>query len=385
MIRLGIIGLARGSYLIHNRVEFDCDYQVVAVCDTDSRLLDQYDSLGNRRFSNYEEMILSVELDAIYVACPPPIQLEVAIFGLANNINVISEVSIVGGVTDFLRLESAVSQSSALFYLCENYSYAPVNWSLRELVARGFFGRITRISSGYIHDCASLTFDGDNLSWRGELRKNCSGNDYASHALIPALQIVNAEPMNELDNQSFDIWSFDGPSVRLNKAQHLFSDRENDLAGIQGDFNFSILSSADKNSPLIIVEHDILSPRPHNVVSTTLIGDLGGWLAGRVDGEPGVLYSAPADREPIGVDTLSRKTSIQKADLCKVAGYPLSRLSAIGWKLPFVLCVERIIESLNLKRDDGDLGLVAHVAKFQSFSFEAATKRTSVCYGSLLL
>lgn len=385
MIRLGIIGLARGAYLIHNRVVFGCDYQVVAVCDTDSRLLDKYDSLGSRRFLNYEEMILSVELDAIYVACPPPIQLEVAIFGLANSINVISEVSIVEGVADFLRLEAAVSHSSALFYLCENYSYTPVNWSLRELVSRGFFGRITRMSSGYIHDCANLTFDGNKLSWRGELRKNCSGNDYASHALIPALQILNAEPLNKLDRQSFDIWSFDGPSARLNNVKHLICDDENDQASIQGDFNISVLSSADKDSPLIIVEHDILSPRPHNVVSTTLIGELGGWLAGRIDGENGILYSTASGGESTGIDTLSTKTSIATEGLFRMADYPLRRLSELGWKLPFVLCFERIIDSINLKRDDGDLSLVAHIAKFQTFSSGSSRKRNSIRYGSLLI
>jgi len=43
---------------------------------------------------------------------------------------VIGEVSIAGSLSGFSRLEAAAEHSGALFYLCENYSYAPVNWSL---------------------------------------------------------------------------------------------------------------------------------------------------------------------------------------------------------------------------------------------------------------
>jgi len=48
------------------------------------------------------------------------------------------------------------------------------------------FGAPTYAECGYVHDCRYLAFEADGtLTWRGEMARDCPGNNYPTHSLGP--------------------------------------------------------------------------------------------------------------------------------------------------------------------------------------------------------
>lgn len=352
-MRLGLVGLSRGSIFFEYKKHFEVDFEVTAICDSDK--------IHNRFripfFENYTDLLSSGLIDLIYVATPPDTHLEISRLALSLNIHVICEVPGVRNVDEWKLLVAAEKQSLASFFLAENYLFAPDNWSIIKLVNDDFFGEITQIKTKYIHDCYDLGFKSDgSLTWRGELRLRRHGNDYPCHTFYPALAILASQKPAGKPAPRFTLSSINGPCSRLLEGNNKNSvlDSATSLRLLHSDFNFTFLVS--ESGPLIHMEYDILSNRLHNVVSTSLCGTKGGVIGGRLDMEKSILYETSETSYEFSDSPInSHRPKISDKDLLTLAGYPVSRLKSTQWKTPFILCVENIFRAIEAGTNSNEL------------------------------
>ncbi len=107
-IRLGVIGTGSVVREIYQYLYFHSGYSemidVVAACDPELQSLewfcDRYSIPENRRFSSYDEMIQSTELDAVAVNTPDSMHKEPAITALENDLDVLLPKPIASTVAD---------------------------------------------------------------------------------------------------------------------------------------------------------------------------------------------------------------------------------------------------------------------------------------------
>ncbi len=107
-IRLGVIGTGSVVREIYRHLYFHSDYShlfsIEAVADPSDQALsefaDQYGIPANRRFSDYQEMIRRVQLDAVQVNTPDQLHREPTVFALENGLDVMVAKPLAASVTD---------------------------------------------------------------------------------------------------------------------------------------------------------------------------------------------------------------------------------------------------------------------------------------------
>jgi predicted dehydrogenase len=199
-IRIGMVGTgSRGTGLLSIAVA--AGVEVPALCDIDPAALNNAVELvararNGRRpvgYSNgpkdYQRMLQRDDLDAVIVA--PPIQWHAAVStdALKAGKHVLSEVAPAVTIDECWDLVRTTEATGKLYMLAENCCYYDDVMMLRNIVGKGLFGDLTYAECGYVHDCRTLLFKANGeLTWRGELARDCTGAWYPTHQLGPVAQ-----------------------------------------------------------------------------------------------------------------------------------------------------------------------------------------------------
>jgi predicted dehydrogenase len=187
--------------------------------------------------------------------------------------------------------------------MAENYCYMRPNMMVRHMVERGVFGRRTYAEGAYIHDTRGLLFTPDGeLTWRGEIARDFTGNTYPTHSLGPVAQwLGTAGPARE--DRFVELVCYATPDAsRWRYAAERFG---TDHPAAQPGF----FTMGDSASVLMRTEHgavayirrDAASPRPHNMTHYHLQGERASYLSPRHGGEdPLIWLDNRKPGEPIG-------------------------------------------------------------------------------------
>ncbi len=175
IVRIGVVGLGNmgthhAGYLAAGAVE---GARLAAICDVDPQKIERVAGTSDvARFTSHREMFNSGSIDAVMIVTPhfdhPPIALD----ALARNLHVLSEKPIAVSVSAARRLNDAAAATPNLkFGVMFNQRSRPVYQKLRELIAEGELGQITRITwliTDWFRTWTYYASGGWRATWAGE-------------------------------------------------------------------------------------------------------------------------------------------------------------------------------------------------------------------------
>ena len=186
-LKLGIVGTNwRGSDI---KPAFDATgmIEVTALCATRPEgLAEASAALGvPDTYTDYETMLDTADLEAVFLATPMDLHVEQAIAALQRDVHVLCEVPAATDVEGCRKLVAACRTSGAIFMVAEQYNYRPEPLMVREMVRRGEFGEVYYAEGEFNQNIQSIL---EKTPWRRRWQVGVNGITYGPHCLGPVLQ-----------------------------------------------------------------------------------------------------------------------------------------------------------------------------------------------------
>lgn len=187
LLSLGIVGTNwRGSDI---KPAFDATelIHVKSLCATRAdRLAEASKKLAvSETYTDYETMLDSAGLDAVFLATPMDLHVSQSIAALDRGIHVLCEVPAATDVDGCRELVMACQKSSAIFMVAEQYNYRPESLVVREMVRQGEFGEVYYAEGEFNQNIQSILA---KTPWRRRWQVGVNGITYGPHSLGPVLQ-----------------------------------------------------------------------------------------------------------------------------------------------------------------------------------------------------
>ncbi len=154
-VRLGVVGVGprgRGLMKLYN-AHPNCT--VTAICDRIQATAELAASqLGNpdvKLYTDFEQMIASEKLDAILIAAPPNMQVDLACYAMEKGIHVTTEVPAAYTLKQCWDLVHTVEKTGVKYMLSEQTRYWGFIQEWREMARRNEFGKILFAEGEYLH------------------------------------------------------------------------------------------------------------------------------------------------------------------------------------------------------------------------------------------
>ena len=287
MLSMGLIGCQRAKLFLEVVQKGNLPIDVKCVLDVDEMVLKDFSNLYPNIFtlSDRYEFFASEEFEAVYIASPVAYHFDHCRLALKNEKHVLCEVPIIQEIAQGYELIELSNATGLVCMMAENYCFLPNVLALNSAFKKGAFGEITFIRSGYIHDCKHLNFDykKGSLTWRGELKKITSGNDYPTHALGPVCKLLGIG--SGLDHLK-SITTYSSKEAAMSDfAKNPSSPMSNLPDGFfrRGDISASFIETY--NGILIELNLDTVSNRPSSMADLYIQGSRGAFISGRYDKE----------------------------------------------------------------------------------------------------
>lgn len=265
-IRIGIAGAGGRGASFKTLIDTLPGVRVEAVCDVEeARVRRLAEQMGIKHaFTDYEQMLDQVQLDAVIIATPMPLHTPQSLAALKRGIHVLSEVPAAVSLTECQELVQAVRDSSAVYMMAENYLYAKPVVLVKELVRRGLFGTPYYAEGEYIHELKELN---EHTPWRRRWQTGINGNTYPTHSLGPILE-----------------WMGDDRVVAVCCAGsgHHYRDAQGNLYENEDS---TITLCKMQSGGLAVLRLDMLSDRPHALNVYQLQGTDGCFESARTPSE----------------------------------------------------------------------------------------------------
>ncbi|MBP1990233.1 Gfo/Idh/MocA family protein [Paenibacillus eucommiae] len=154
-VRLGIIGTGRrGAYLASLYHSYP-KCEVTALCDRFEHVAEevagQLGIPGVARFTSFELLIDSGLVDAVLIAAPPTLQVDIACYAMEQGIHVTTEVPAAYTIEQCWKLVRTVEKTGVKYQLCEQLRYASFVQEWERMARAGEFGKILLAEGEYYH------------------------------------------------------------------------------------------------------------------------------------------------------------------------------------------------------------------------------------------
>ena len=185
-LNIGIAGIGGRPASFLKAIQNNRNASLKAVCDINNQALANFTYEGNSidKYSDYDEMLQKAKLDLIIVGTPLFLHASQSIKALAENINVLSEVTAAANLEEAKALVQACKSSKAQYMMAENCNYMKPYMIVNEMVNDGFFGDLFYASGEYLHNALHLL---NRTPWRRKLYFE-TGIFYGTHNLGPILE-----------------------------------------------------------------------------------------------------------------------------------------------------------------------------------------------------
>jgi predicted dehydrogenase len=141
---------------------------------------------ASRVFEKYDDMLNSIEIDAVIIGTPAHLHAEFASKALARNIHVLSEIPTVWSVAEANQLWKAHLKSKALYMTGANANFKACIDAAVDLQKRGLFGKTIYAEASYIHDVRRYF---KITPWRATIEPI----HYCTHSLGPVLRLMDED------------------------------------------------------------------------------------------------------------------------------------------------------------------------------------------------
>lgn len=203
-VRIGIVGLGqRGKGMLNVFLAYSY-VDVVAICDVYQDRVDEMAKVvlekrnhEPRKYTDFNEMLLEKEIDAIYVASSWEEHINQAILCMEHHIPVAMEVGGAYSIKDCWRLVNEYEKTKTPIMMMENCCYDKFETLLLNLNQEEKFGEIIHCHGAYSHDLRSEISEGNKIRHyrlRNYISRNCE--NYPTHELGPIAKLLNINAGN---------------------------------------------------------------------------------------------------------------------------------------------------------------------------------------------
>jgi predicted dehydrogenase len=193
MIRVGVVGVGRGSGFARGAVE-PLGMKLVALCDTwEERLNALGKELNVSTYTDYDKF-LEHDMDAVVLANYFHQHAPFAIKALKAGKHVMSETSACFTLAEGVALIEAVEKSGKIYFFAENYPYMAFNHEMRRLYQKGEMGKFLYGEGEYVHPM--IASSGNSIApGMNHWRNWHPATYYCTHSLGPVMFITDTMPV----------------------------------------------------------------------------------------------------------------------------------------------------------------------------------------------
>ncbi len=169
---------------------------VAAVSDIDPATAQRRaDELGAQAFTNFEEMLDTVELDAVDICLPHHLHARAIIAAVERGLHVLCEKPLCTEPDEVLAIEAALRESTVFVMPAHNQLFRPVVREAHRLISSGVLGDLYSVSL----TCSfRLGLDAQSAGWRGDARAAGGGEliDSGFHPLYLLGHLIPEQPQD---------------------------------------------------------------------------------------------------------------------------------------------------------------------------------------------
>jgi predicted dehydrogenase len=268
--RFGLVGAGRG-WGYGRLIAADPRCQIVGCCDTSPEALGRFqrelELPDSRCFSDYDQFLAGVEMEAVLIGTPIPAHAEQTVKAVEAGVDVLCEVTAASSIEECGRIVEAVRRTGRIYMLAENCCFWPFIRQWQEMVRAGRLGEIYYSECEYLHPIPELIVDpatGREL-WRAQRPPL----HYCSHSLGPILEITQDRITRALG---------------LGRGHRMMPDHP-----VPGSIDFQVaLFETERNAIIKLARSSVLARHPaihyyslqgtKGFVETDRMGPSGGWL-----------------------------------------------------------------------------------------------------------
>ncbi|MCK5802744.1 MAG: Gfo/Idh/MocA family oxidoreductase [Lentisphaeria bacterium] len=185
-IRVGVAGLGRIGWNFHCRkLAEHSSFELAAVADPDpARLEEAEQTHGCQAFATFEAMLAGSDLDAVVIATPTHLHLDMALAACAKGLHILMEKPMAPSHEEGMRIAKAAQAAGVVLTVYQPHRHNAYFQHLKALIDSGVIGDVT-----WVHR-ASFNYARRN-DWQA-LQKYGGGmlNNYGAHFLDQVLQLV---------------------------------------------------------------------------------------------------------------------------------------------------------------------------------------------------
>lgn len=187
-IRMGVIGIGGIAENVHiPGIMKSPDAELSAICDTNKGILDKVGSQFlvpvERRFTDYQELLMCREIDAVCICTPNDMHFPIAIKAIDEGRPIALEKPVALNYKDALKLQEQISRKSLPNMVCFSYRFKSAARYARKIIKDGQLGEIYHVYGQYFQDWGIN--ENLPLDWRFVQAKSGSGalGDLGSHII----------------------------------------------------------------------------------------------------------------------------------------------------------------------------------------------------------
>lgn len=194
-VKTALVGLHRGRALADFILKYSHNIELVAVCDLEQKLADDYAKENNIPAVYYcLEDVLKTGVDAVILATPIPDHEEHVLKSLKAGKHVLSEVISATTIEGCQRIADAVKESGKKYMMEENYCFYRPLTIVKNMIDSGLLGDMYYGESDYLMDFEQrLGFPQSLQPWRKETYFGRRGHPYITHTLGPLCYVLGSD------------------------------------------------------------------------------------------------------------------------------------------------------------------------------------------------
>ena len=189
MIRVGSIGLGNISKGVHiPGIQASPDLELAAICDNNPEVLkeraEMYGIPADHCFTDYRELILCPDIDAVDISVPNNVHAEIAAYAAKAGKPYALEKPVTMDREEALQLYETTKENGVKNMVCFSYRFKTAARYAKALIASGALGRIYHVNMQYFQ-AWGLPIMNTGLRWRFVKSITGSGalGDLACHAM----------------------------------------------------------------------------------------------------------------------------------------------------------------------------------------------------------
>jgi predicted dehydrogenase len=263
-VRVGFIGLGmRGSKAVIRYTYLD-GVCISALCDLLSERLEaSKNALLERGWpepalysgeEGWRELCENPDIDLIYICTPWKSHAQIAVYAMQCGKHVAVEVPGAMTIAECWEIINTGESTRKHCMMLENCCYDLFEMTALNMAQQGLFGEILHVEGGYIHNIDTYWKLYPN-NWRLDYNQKHRGDNYPTHGLGPACQVLNIHRGDRMDYLvSMDTKSSHGKEV----AKEILEAEE----FVSGDHIVTLIRTVGGRQ--IEIQHNVYSRRPYS-------------------------------------------------------------------------------------------------------------------------